>query len=346
MYSSSRKSKLSVLLMSAIGLGILMFSGCGGNSESAPQVRYPLPGESVTITITDNDTPVYKASSQYVSLPESESEASIPGRPTVIALLKSETYLSENFKHILDPIIPVTKVGLVSFLTNHWDAYIGGVEDKGQNLEAFIRFLHSNKMSLEHFMAQFESSNQALPDFVNELTTTRKSMTRASDPVQSGLAVAKFAWDILKDGKPQLNTDGAFTSILSASDTNWGNYLYAQNMQSHVYKFIVTEQLIFTSYTSVEIQFKVVGTYGATHINLPGYFVPSVYVAFPNIDVNWGYSADADAAVSNVSNIGGVAVNPQMDFLVHTKVSSIIQCWERTMTFRITGQDGIVSVTE
>jgi len=336
----SPKMAPHAVLSVVLGFTVLAFAGCDDNNTQPKQQNpAPQPGDTATLVIERNGTPVYEAVHEYVSLPESESRTAEQS-PTVIALLKTETYHDEGFRENLHPVDPVTEQELTDFLVNHWDAHVSGIDDDGHNLEAFLQFLRDHSISMEQFMAMFQRSGKPIAEFANDLFHTRAVATR-EESGSTGLAVAKFAWDVLKDGKPQLNTDGALTSVLNAADSNWSNYWNAQNAESDTYRFIIKENLMFTSYNAIDVQFKVVGTYGATHPTLSGHYIPSLYVKFAKTDINWGHTVDADASVSNVSNIAGADVNPQIDFLVHIKDSTLIQCWDRTITYRVTGKDGI-----
>jgi hypothetical protein len=323
---------------------VLTVAGCCGDGGRRTVTRYPQPGEAVSMVVLEDDTPgraaeatvVYEATYRYHELPEAESHPDTVEQPTVVPLLESETFHSTEFEQIQLPVNPVTLEELRDFLRDHWDAHIEGAGDDGWNIEHLLTYLHNHRMSLEEFLHWFEQSGQTLEDFLQTLALTR------SRPVQTragGLAVAKFVWQLVKDNKPIATADGAFTDILSSQDKEPLNYQYARNDSSSQYTWKIVDSLF--GWVLVECKFRVRCTYHATHPDIPGHYVPSLYVDFNKINLKWPFSLDGTAFLSNVSNLGGTDANPQADILVDVDAHNFAESFSRSWSFRVTGLDGV-----
>lgn len=165
------------------------------------------------------------------------------------------------------------------------------------------------------------------------------SKTGDDDKKTSGLDVAKFAWDVIKDGKPKTDIQGAFTSVLAEGDKNPLNYGYAVNDQTMNVSFTL-ENLFGMSL--VDANYRGECTYGALHPSYGGHFLPNVHFKVNKSYAMWSWNLDVSAQVSNVSNIGGFAEpNPQIDMDVTLKAGSLLQNFTRTTTFRAVGIGGI-----
>lgn len=168
---------------------------------------------------------------------------------------------------------------------------------------------------------------------------------------ESGLAVAKFAWDIIKEGRAVGKTADAMSSVLSQDDKDPLHYRDARSGASPAYTWTLRDSLI-TSIEYVKIKLRVEGTYGARPTpgcKAPaGAYLPDVYVNILVCDVNFPCSASGSANISSVSNIGHADVDPMIR--IHAKLTAGWFAQHRSITvgfvaqgchgFRLVGREG------
>lgn len=168
---------------------------------------------------------------------------------------------------------------------------------------------------------------------------------------ESGLAVAKFAWDIIKEGKAVGKTTDAMSSVLSHADGDPLHYQDARVGKSLAYTWTLRDSLI-TSIEYVKIKLRVEGTYGARpapgSTARPGTYLPDVYVNIMTCNVNFPCSASGSVNISSVSNVGHKQVDPMIR--IHAKLTGGWFAQQRSITvgfiargtngFQLVGQEG------
>jgi len=140
---------------------------------------------------------------------------------------------------------------------------------------------------------------------------------------ETGIAVAKLAWDVIKEGKVVAKTSDSMSSVLAQTDRNPLDYEGARHGTSGAYTWSVHDSLI-KSIKYVEIKLRVEGTYGARPVagsKAPaGHYLPDIYVNILTCNVNFPCSASGNANISNVSNVGRGEVDPVVR--VHAKLTA------------------------
>lgn len=164
-----------------------------------------------------------------------------------------------------------------------------------------------------------------------------------TDPVEwgkLGLDVLKFGWDVVKDGKPQVSVDGAFTAVLKKG-TSALDYGYAKRSVTPVIHFKVTDAWI-KSWTLVETKFGGSASYDAVNPDFGGRYLQSVQFDVESAYAQWGMSLNVSAQVSNVTNASSVEnPDPEIDVAARINAGWLFQSWGRSAYFRAKGSEGI-----
>jgi hypothetical protein len=108
--------------------------------------------------------------------------------------------------------------------------------------------------------------------------------TKGGDPFD----VLKFAWEVIKDGKPVSHTDGASSYVLY-KDSDPLDYANSRDGHSGRVTFTVRDAT-FPDVVLVKTEFFLEGAYHATpnpKQDIPnGHYLPSIYFGFPICEVN------------------------------------------------------------
>ncbi|MBI2303093.1 MAG: hypothetical protein HYU66_29650 [Armatimonadetes bacterium] len=329
-------------------------AGCGTGREP-PQLRAPQPGEAWLLSTTRDQAPVYQATYRWTELPEAESGIDSPETPTVFPLLESETHLDP-----LQPLVPATRLVTLDevkiFLRDQWDPMVGGADDRGWNLEEFRTFLIDHGMGWEEFFTlwrDWQASGRTATELIHWINQTDKLahhdtvIASRQGAIAGGLAVSKFAWDIIKDGAPVLNAQGAFTSILNSDDKDWSHYTGSKRQEWG--KF---DTLFITGYQGAivaDAEWNVVCYYNAVHPTHGGRYIPSLYVDFDWVMATWYTTFNGGCALSDVVNVSTYPSPnqnpvPEVDLLVKMSVKTLFSAFSVTAgKFRVRGDTGIHS---
>lgn len=155
-----------------------------------------------------------------------------------------------------------------------------------------------------------------------------------------GLDVLKFGWDVIKDGKPQVSVDGAFTSVLK-KDTTALDYGYAKRNETSIIHFKVTDAWI-KSWTLIETKFRGSASYDARHPSQGGQYLQNVQFDVESAYAQWGMNLNVSAQVSNVTNSASPEnPNPEIDVVARINAGWLFQSMGKSAYFRATGSDGI-----
>jgi len=230
-------------------------------------------------------------------------------------------------------------------------------------------------MSEEYVYDKASKNFIALPDHhqqnKNFLEFQRQSaltklMGTGTDAAKIGLDISKFAWDVIKDNRPETVASGAFSSILNKANTDFLDYPQAKSFQSGLYRFqvrelvpklecikrikkvcVLSKPVLKPGPTSVDFRFRVAGYYGAnapSGSDVPnGKYLPQVFFKFEKSDTWLGYKVNASAEIRGAANEGTENnVNPAATVVCNFSVGSPIQNWTRAYYFKVTGQKGFV----
>lgn len=166
---------------------------------------------------------------------------------------------------------------------------------------------------------------------------------RKVDPVKVGklgLEVLKFGWDVIKDGKPQVQTDGAFTSVLK-KDTTALDYGYAKRNETSIIHFKVTDAWI-KSWVLMETKFRGSSSYAATNPDFGGQYLQNVQFDVESAYAIWGMRLNVSAQVSNVTNSASVEnPDPEIDMVARINAGWLFQSFGKSAYFRAQGSKGI-----
>ncbi len=163
------------------------------------------------------------------------------------------------------------------------------------------------------------------------------------DPVKLGklgLDVLKFGWDVIKDGKPQVQTDGAFTSVLRKGTTalDYGN---AKRNETSILHFKVNDAWI-KSWILIETKFRGSASYAATTPEFGGQYLQNVQFDVESAYALWGMYLNVSAQVSNVTNPATVEnPDPEIDVVARINAGWLFQSFGRSAYFRAKGSQGI-----
>lgn len=160
----------------------------------------------------------------------------------------------------------------------------------------------------------------------------------------SGLDVARFAWEIIKDSKPVTAAQGAFTAVLDSAETDPLRYPGARDFTSKLHHLRYAN--IFNM-TLAEAKFKVMGTNKAQKppaSAVPnGNYIPQAFVSFTECFAAITWSLNGSAQITGAANVGAADdVNPQIFLTARITASSWLQSFSPEFTFKLRGRDGVV----
>ena len=177
------------------------------------------------------------------------------------------------------------------------------------------------------------------------LTSLKNGVVQGDTPDPSkwaklGLDVLKFGWDVIKDGKPQVSVDGAFTAVLK-KDTTALDYGYAKRNQTPILHFKVTDAW-FTSWVLIETKFRGAASYAATNPSFGGQYLQNVQFDVESAYAMWSMNLNVSAQVSNVTNSASVEnPDPEIDIVARINAGWLFQSFGRSAYFRAKGSEGI-----
>lgn len=161
---------------------------------------------------------------------------------------------------------------------------------------------------------------------------------------EAAIAVAKLAWDVLKDSRPQAIAKGAFTSVLDQKEKDPMRYPNAKNFSSKKYQ-INFKNVVGKVVAGVGL--RCVGTYKAQ--KPPGSDVPDgdylPQVAFDVIKAKAAATTkiDAVASVTSPANVGTAdRVNPQIFVKVDITYSGWLKSETASFSLKVQGSKGVL----
>lgn len=157
--------------------------------------------------------------------------------------------------------------------------------------------------------------------------------------------VLKFAWQIIKDGKPVNHTDGASSFVLYRGSDPM-DYGHSREGHSGEYALIVRDNT-FKDFVIIEVKFFLEGAYGATpnpaKKEIPnGQYLPSIYFGIPTCHVNGPFiELEGGASMGHPYNVGPVD-NVQPRVKVYAKFTMTLFWKSHTWSwgFEADGKDG------
>lgn len=172
----------------------------------------------------------------------------------------------------------------------------------------------------------------------------KKRTVLGAGKAEAAIEVAKLAWDVLKDTRPQSVAKGAFTSVLDRNEMDPLRYPNAKNFKSKVYA--IKFKNAFGGVVA-GVGLRCVGTYKAQ--KPPGSDVPEgdylPQVAFDVIKAEAAATTkiNAVASVTSPANVGTAdRVNPQIFVKVDIVYSGWLKSETANFSLTIQGSRGVV----
>jgi len=200
---------------------------------------------------------------------------------------------------------------------------------------------------VDWYMSRTDESEDPFSAFLEHLKNSSVT-AKGDDPVKIdpvkwaklGLDVLKFGWDVIKDGKPQVQTDGAFTSVLRRETTAL-DYGYAKRNETSILHFKVTDAWI-PSWVLIETKFRGSASYAATNPSFGGQYLQNVQFDVESAYAMWGMYLNVSAQVSNVTNSASVEnPDPEIDVVARINAGWLFQSFGKSAYFRAQGSRGI-----
>lgn len=113
---------------------------------------------------------------------------------------------------------------------------------------------------------------------------------------------AKFAWEIIKDGKPSASIDDS-TANAVPDVPNWTDLTDSRGPNTRKMHYSISYVWPFDDYVHAEFDILLKFNYGARY-NGGGVFIPNLWIEVPNCFVGWGWSADIGITVRHPTNVG------------------------------------------
>ncbi len=213
------------------------------------------------------------------------------------------------------------------------------------NLDTGMHNLYNNYISW--YMTQETELEDSFAEFLAYLKDSSSLQvcgdTPKIDPVKLGklgLDVLKFGWDVIKDGKAQVQTDGAFTSVLRKGTTalDYGN---AKRNETSILHYKVNDTWI-KSWILIETKFRGSASYAATTPEFGGQYLQNVQFDVESAYAQWGMYLNVSAQVSNVTNPATVEnPDPEIDVVARINAGWLFQSFGKSAYFRAKGSQGI-----
>jgi hypothetical protein len=161
---------------------------------------------------------------------------------------------------------------------------------------------------------------------------------------EAALAVARFAWEVVKDSRPIAVTQGAFTTVLDRRETDPLRYPNAKPFRSDLYR--VRFKNIFGGVVA-GVDLRCVGTYAAAKppgSDVPeGYYLPQVSFDIAHAHAAFTTSVEAAASITAPANIGSAElVNPMIWVKVLVNYKGGFKAESKPIALKVTGRDGII----
>lgn len=205
----------------------------------------------------------------------------------------------------------------------------------GSTWQQFLTLMASRQDDFNSLYDQFGKAATDISAFVKGYL---QPQTKALKNAATAIAVAKFAWDVIKDNRPETVATGAFTRALASSDPQWDNYAQARSGTSQVVT-IKTKGLI--PVTQTEVKFALAGYYDAKHSSIGGHWLPLLNVDVKDVYAIISWKVNAKASVTLPVNVGTVAAPiPEIPVFMEITTSGVFQNDTKKYEFRANGKNG------
>jgi len=229
------------------------------------------------------------------------------------------------------------------------------IKEAGWSWNRLLRRMSSTGTSFEELFDGYANSDKDLDDYLENLRlgeyaagSLETAAAAAVNPVDAakvaveagklGLNVAKFAWEVIKDGRPKTSAEGAYTSVLSVRDPSFENYANSIPGSSRSVEWegrnLFTMRVIY-------VKCRLDGYYGATHPTIGGRWLPSVAFKVDESYAFWGFTLNVGATITSAANRGSAAApEPEIQAVAQLQANGWFQSFTNSITFVANGATG------
>ena len=205
----------------------------------------------------------------------------------------------------------------------------------GNSWPQFLTLMASRQ---DDFNSLYEKYGKAATDISSFVQAYLQPQTKALKSAKVAIEVAKLAWDVIKNNRPETVATGAFTSVYASGDSNWDNYDQAKSGASQA---VTIKSKSLVKVTLTEVRFALAGYYGAKHSSIGGHWLPLVNLDVQHVYAIFSWKVNAKASVTLPVNMGTVAApNPEMPVFMQISESGLFQNDTVNYEFRANGKDG------
>ena len=154
---------------------------------------------------------------------------------------------------------------------------------------------------------------------------------------------AKFAWDVIKDGKPTADITGSTANAVPQVQ-DWQSLTGAQGPSVYTLPISYGFNWPLDDYDHVQIQLKLKWQFGAKYQN-GGAFIPNIWIEVPDCYVGWPWNVNISMIAHNPTNAGTAkAPIAQIPLTLRGSISSFLESQQIEWSFMLFG-DGRSSVS-
>lgn len=237
---------------------------------------------------------------------------------------------------------------LLSMLQLNHQQLVTALSAANSSWRGLLTVLNTRQHSLEHLLNAYLQSGLPPEAFFSQYLQTpllKTALAEGKDDKDdkdgkggSGIDVAKFIWQIIKDNKPNTEANGAFTRILSQRDDNWERYASATKGSSKSVKVKAQNAFKMTIYRT---EFALSGYYNAKHPDFEGAWLPMLMIDVKDMYAMFSWTLNAKGAITVPVNVGTVeAPIPELTTTMELNQKGVFQNYLNKYSFIANGATG------
>ena len=198
----------------------------------------------------------------------------------------------------------------------------------------------SVRRSYEMVLPESETTTSSAP--TNGPTTGIEELDAAEVILDKILAIGRKIWNVVENNRPVSSFSTANASALPQGALSWQQLAGWQTPRSYVYR--VTYENLY-GIDVVDFSYRVVFTPGGS-VAGRGQYLSNVTLLPNTIDVAWGYTFNANAAIVNTVNAGSNA-NPvaAMELLLNWSIETPLKSSKNSASYYVRGDGRFVDLT-
>jgi hypothetical protein len=154
------------------------------------------------------------------------------------------------------------------------------------------------------------------------------------------LNYAKFAWEIIKEGKPTAEITSA-TANAVPDVPDWTSLSDTRGPNSHRLYYSIAYVWPFDDYVHAEFEILLKWQFGAKYKN-GGAFIPNMWIEVPSCFVGFGWDVNIGVSVRNPTNVGTAgAPIAALPVTIKGTVSSGLENYHVEWGFTLYGSGGL-----